>query len=442
MFVTKQALPRRTFLRGMGVTLALPLMDAMVPALTALSQTAANPIRRLGCLYHANGTIEGDWIPKTVGANFELSPILRPLASVRDQLIVVTGLDHHEADTKGDGQADHPRATAVWLSGVHAWTRPAAEIKLGTTFDQIAAETLGKDAPLRSLELSLDGGEQSACDSDNCFYSNTVSWRNATTPLPMETHPRVVFERLFGEGGTPAQQRARLRKTSSILDSVTAEVSQLERRLGVGDRGKLDEYLGAVRDVEGRIQRVEKRASEDVSLASPTDIPEDFQERARLMIDLQVLAFQADVTRVFTFLLSRENSSRPFPEIGVPDHHHSISHHMDKPALMAKKAQIDTYLVTQFAYLLERLRATPDGDGTLLDHSVLLYGGGIANGNLHSHHNLPCLVAGGAGLGLKGGRHVQYPAETPMSNLFLTLLDKLGVPAPDRIGDSTGPVTL
>jgi hypothetical protein len=355
--------------------------------------------------------------------------------------VVLSGLDHLEANSKGDGNDDHPRAVAVWLSGEHAWSAAdgtSGRVELGTTLDQIAAAELGKDTPLRSIEITLEPYLQGSCDAGDCFFASTISWASPTTPLPMENHPRVVFERLFGDGGTAAQRRALMRKTGTILDSVTEEVAGLERELGSSDRSKLNEYLHAVRDIEGRLENIEKRQAEDVNLPErPSQIPEFFDDRAKLMFDLQVLAFQADITRVFSMIVARENSPLTYAHIGVNEQHHSISHHMNNPALMAKKAAIDTHLVARFAYFLEKLRSTPDGDGNLLDHSLLLYGGGLGNPNLHEHTNLPCLLAGGAAGRLEGGRHLQF-AGSPKANLFMNILDMLGVPAPDKIGDSTG----
>ena len=445
MIITKKALPRRTFLRGIGATMALPLLDAMVPAASALAQTAAGPARRLGFVYIPNGVIQDQWVPAATGRGFDFSPILSPLAPFRDQTLVLSGLAHRQADSFGDGNGDHPRATAVWLSGVHAWERRGrqgpTDIKLGVTADQIAAREFGKQTPLPSLELALETPTAIACDTGDCFYSNTISWRNETTPLDMEAHPRVVFERLFGEGGTAADRLAVLQQTGSILDSVTAEVARLERTLGPGDRNKLDEYLDAVRDVEQRIQRSETRGAESlIELPDrPVDIPETFDDHAKLMFDLLGLAFQADVTRVFTLMMAREASPRPYPQIGVPDQHHTVSHHRNDPEYIAKKAKIDMYHVQLLAYFLDMLRQTPDGDGNLLDHSMIVYGGGIGNGNLHEHTNLPCLVAGGGGGRLKGGRHRAYAEDTPYANLLLSVLDKAGVPA-EMLGDSTGPL--
>jgi hypothetical protein len=445
MIITKLSLPRRTFLRGMGATLALPLLDAMVPALSAAPKPSP---RRLGFIYGSpNGIIQSAFVPATVGRGFELSPILSPLAPVKDHLLVLSGLAHRQADSFGDGNGDHPRGTAVWLSGVHAWDRRGggggASVTLATTVDQIAARQIGRDTQLPSLELVLEKPTQIACDSTDCFFSNTISWRSPTTPNPMEPHPRVVFERLFGEGGTSAQRVAQMRRTGSLLDSVMEEAAGLQKRLGAGDRSKLGEYLQSVREIEQRIQGAEARgASSDLALMErPTDIPDDFDAHARLMFDLQVLAYQADVTRVFSMLMAREGSPRTYPQIGVPEQHHPVSHHRNDPALIAKKQKIDTYHIHLLGYFLEKLQATPDGDGSLLDHSMILYGGGMGDGNLHDHTNLPTLVAGKLGGRLATGRHLAYPMNTPMSNLFLTILDKLDVPI-DKIGDSTGRLEL
>ena len=427
----------------MGATLALPLLDAMVPASTALARTAANPARRLGFVYIPNGVIQEQFVPAMTGAGFDLSPTLSPLAPFRDRLLVLSGLAHRQADSFGDGNGDHPRATAAWLSGVHAWERrgrvgPTA-IQLGTTADQLAARVLGQATPLPSLELVLEKPTAISCDSGDCFYSNTISWRDPTTPLEMEPHPRVVFERLFGDGGTAADRQAQVRQTGSILDSVTQEALSLERTLGPADRNKLSEYLESVRDLEQRIGRAESRSDEtEIELPDrPIDVPEDFEEYAKLMFDLLALAYQADITRVGTLMMARETSPRTFPQIGVPDQHHTVSHHRNDPDYMARKAKIDMYHISLLAHFLDRLRSTPDGDGNLLEHSMIVYGGGIGNGNLHEHTNLPCLVAGGGGGRLKGGRHLAYQADTPMANLLLSVLDKAGVQA-EELGDSSG----
>jgi hypothetical protein len=423
----------------LGVTVALPFLDAMVPALSA---KAASPAVRLGFVYIPNGTIQPMWVPASTGRGFELSPILSPLAPVRDHITVLSGLAHRQADNFGDGNGDHARGTAVWLTGVHAWDRNRGGfegVKLATSADQIAARVIGKDTRLTSLEMTLESPTQIGCDSEDCFFSNTISWRTPTTPLPMEPHPRMVFERLFGQASTPEQRLARMRKTSSILDSVLDEVAALQKTLGAGDRSKLDEYLEAVNEVEQRIRRTEDAgvAAGMAMPSRPDDIPESFEDYVNLMFDLQVLAYQGDITRVTTLLMGRETSPRTFEQIGVPEQHHSCSHHIDNPELMARKAKIDQYHVALFGQFLQKLQATQDGDGTLLDHSMILYGGGLGNGNLHDHVNLPVLVAGhGAGT-FKGAVHNNYPDNTPMANLLLSMLDKAGVPTPEKIGDST-----
>jgi hypothetical protein len=439
MFITKRALPRRTFLRGMGATLALPLLDAMVPALTA----QARPTPRFGFIYIANGVIQNQWTPATTGAGFELTPILQPFAAVRDRINVLSGLSHLQADTFGDGTGDHPRSSAVWLTGVHAYdrSRPGVEVKLATTVDQIIARRVGQTSRVPSIELSVDYPLQSACDSGDCFYVNTVSWRNETTPNPTETHPRLVFDRLFGDGGSAATREARAKAEGSILDSLGAELRRVTGTLGPGDTAKLGEYLESVREVERRIQHSESQPVEIELPERPTDIPDSFEAHTRLMFDLQALAFRADVTRVFSLIMSRELSSRTFASIGVPEQHHAVSHHRNDPELIMKKAKIDILQAQLCAYFLERLQAAPDGDGTLLDHSLILYGGGMGDGNLHRHSDLPTLMAGGLGGAFKTGRHLSYPQDTPMANLLLTILDKAGTPL-DRLGDSTQPLSL
>src|SRR5580658_1220936 len=379
-FIAKRALPRRTFLRGMGAAVALPMLDAMAPALSAA--TAAPP--RLGFVYVSNGVIQDQWNPTTTGKEFEFTPILKPLEPLREHLNILSGLAHLQADTFGDGTGDHPRASAVWLSGVHAWdrTQPGVQVRLAVTADQLAAREIGKDTRLASLEMNVDNPTQGACDSGDCFYVNTVSWRNETTPNVAESHPRVVFERLFGDGGSAAQRLVLAKSTGSILDSVTREVNRLVGTLGAGDRTKLAEYMDSVRDIEQRIQNTETGVAQTVELPErPTDIPDSFDAHTKLMFDLQVLAYRADATRVFSMVMARELSSRTYPFIGVPEQHHAVSHHRNDPALIAKKAKIDTYHVQLLAYFLEKLQATKDGDGTLLDQSMILYGGGMGNGN-------------------------------------------------------------
>jgi hypothetical protein len=439
MFLTKKALPRRTFLRAMGTAVALPMLDAMVPALSA----QARPVPRLGFIYIANGVIQNQWIPATTGRGFELPPILQPFAKVRDQINILSGLSHLQADTFGDGTGDHPRASAVWLTGVHAYdrTQPGVEVKLATTADQLIARAIGRNSRIPSLELAVDFPTQGSCDSGDCFYINTVSWRNATTPNNTESHPRVVFERLFGDGGTAAERQARMQSEGSILDSVRAEATRVTNSLGAGDKAKLGEYLDSVREVEQRIQHSESRP-DDIELPErPTDIPARWDEHTKLMFDLQVLAFRADVTRVFSMIMSRELSSRTFAHIGVPDQHHAVSHHRNDAELISKKARIDIHQAQMCAYFLEKLQAAQDGDGSLLDHSLILYGGGMGDGNLHRHADLPTLMAGKLGGAFSTGRHLKYPLDTPMSNLLLTVLDKVGVPT-EKLGDSTGALPL
>lgn len=447
MIITKKSLPRRTFLRGMSATLALPLLDAMVPAASALAKTPAAPAIRMGFIYTPHGVIQEQWVPNTVGTGFEVPAILKPIDKFREQLLIVSGLAHRQADSFGDGNGDHQRSTAAWLSGEHAWERrmqtEARELRLGTTADQFVAREFGKYTLLPSIELTLETPTAIACDSGDCFYSNTISWRTPTTPLPMEPHPRMVFERLFGEGGSPAERRTQLRQTGSILDSVRDEALRIEQSLGPKDRSKLSEYLEAVRDVEQRIQRAETNGN-DSSIAlpeRPVDIPEAFNDHAKIMFDLQVLAFQADITRVASLMMARELSPRTYPEIGVTGQHHQVSHHRNDPDLIGMKAKIDAYHIELLGHFLERLQATPDGDGSLLDHAIILYGSGMGNGNLHEHTNLPALVAGGGAGRLRTGRHLAYPEDTPKSNLLLSLMDKAGVPV-EKLGDSTGQLSL
>jgi hypothetical protein len=438
-FVSQKALPRRTFLRGVGTTLALPLLDAMVPAFAA-DRAPWTP--RLGFIYTGNGIVHKTYKLQGTGRNFEFSPVLKPLAPLRDYLTVLSGLDHAQADNFGDGTGDHPRSSAAWLTGVHAYdrTRPGVEVKLATTADQLAADVLGATTPVRSLELAVDTATQAACDSGDCFYVNTVSWRNETTPNLTENHPRVVFERLFGDGGSATERLERTRKTASILDSVRAEANRLASSVGASDRSKLGEYLDSVREIEQRIGAAEVEGHGDVSLPDrPIGIPDSFDDYAKLMLDLQLLAFQTDTTRVFSLIMAREVSNRPYPEIGVSDQHHAASHHRNDAGLIEKKTKIDAYHISLTAYLAERMRATPDGDGNLLDHSLLFHGGGMGDGNLHQHTDLPCALLGKLGGTIKAGQHIAYPSGTPMTNLLVTVLDKVGVPV-TSIGDSTGPL--
>jgi Protein of unknown function (DUF1552) len=441
--IMQKALPRRTFLRGLGVTLALPLLDGMVPALTAMRGTAAAGVRRFGAIYVPNGVEMRAWTPTTVGAGFELSPTLSPLAPFKDQLFVLSGLcDKVAIPLPGEGIGDHARAASTWLTGVHPHKTEGPDIRAGVSMDQIAAQHLGKETQLASLELALDSVEVlGSCDAGySCAYANTIAWRTPTTPLPMENNPRAVFERLFGASDSTdsATRLARLHEDRSILDFVRSEVAGLNTALGTGDRVKLSEYLEAVRDVERRIQTAETQSTRELPVVEqPMGIPATFEAHARLMYDLLALAFQTDLTRVGTFMMGKEVSGRSYPEIGVPDGHHACSHHQNDPAKLAKLAKINTYHLQQFAYFLEKLRNTPDGDGTLLDHSTFVYGSGISDGNIHFHMDLPTLLVGGGAGTLKGGQHLRYENDTALSNLYVSVLDKLGVPV-DKFGESTG----
>jgi hypothetical protein len=445
MIITKKHLPRRTFLRGlMGSAIALPLLDSMIPALTAGTKTAASPKTRLGFMYVPHGAVMDKWTPAAEGAGFEFTPILKPLEPFRNQLTVFTGLANKAAESQGDGGGDHARSAPSYLSGVHPLRTEGEDVRAGTTIDQIYAQKMGQDTPLPSLELGTeDTGLVGVCDVGySCAYMNSIAWRTPTQPLPMEINPRVVFERLFGDGSNAADRLARKQEDRSILDSITGEVAHLQTGLGTRDRGKISDYLDNIREIERRIQMAEKRASLNVNVPeSPIGVPDSFDEHAKLMYELQVLAFQAEITRVSTFMVARDLSQRTFPQIGVPEPHHSVSHHGNNPVMIAKLEKINIYHATLFAYFLERLRATPDGDGNLLDHSMILYGSSMSNPNEHNHFPLPLLVAGGASGKLQGDRHLKFPERTPMSNLLLGLLEKAGIEK-GSLGDSTGMLTI
>jgi hypothetical protein len=437
MIVTRKAISRRTMLRGIGTAVALPILDAMVPALTA----APKPVRRLGVVYHPNGVIYENWLPKGVGADFELSHILAPLEPFRDKLVVVTGLSSHQAEALGDGGGDHSRATGTYLTGVHV-RKSDSVVGNSISMDQIAAKALQSETQLSSLQLTVDDNSLvGSCDVGySCAYSSTLSWLTPTLPLMAENNPRVVFERLFGSSdSTDARARAsRLRQDRSILDSVTARVRQLQQKLGAADNTKLNDYLESLRDVERRIQKAEEQsATGGPDVDRPAGVPDGFEPHVQLLYDLQLLAYQSDLTRVITFMYGREQTGRPYPQIGIPEPHHPLTHHQNDPEKMVKCTTIQTYHVRLFAAYLEKLRATPDGDGSLLDHVILLYGSGISNSDRHTHGPLPTLLLGGGAGTIKGGRHLVYPADTPLTNLQLTLLNAMGVPA-ERIGDSTG----
>jgi hypothetical protein len=444
VIITRKALSRRTVLRGLGTAIALPLLDAMVPALTAVQKTAAAPVRRLGVVYHPNGVIYENWLPKGTGRDFTLSPVLEPLEPFKNQLIVVTNLSSHQAEALGDGGGDHSRASGSYLTGVHI-KKSDSVVGNGMSMDQIAARALERETQLSSLQLTADDNSLvGACDVGySCAYSSTLSWLTPTLPLMAENNPRVVFERLFGASETtdPRARASRLRRDRSILDSVNARVRELQQSLGPSDTRKMSDYLESLRDVERRIQKAEEQSTKEIpDVHKPAGVPDGFQPHVELLYDLQLLAYQSDLTRVITFMYGREQTGRPYPQIGIPEPHHPLTHHQNDAEKMRKCTVIQTYHVRLFASYLEKLRATPDGDGTLLDNLVLLYGGGISNSDRHTHGPLPTLLLGGGAGSLRGGRHLVYPQDTPLANLQLTLLDKMGVPA-ERLGDSTGQFT-
>ena len=453
MIITKRSLPRRTFLRGLGATFALPMLDAMVPAFSGTVKGAGTPVCRMGFVYLPNGVAMNEsinyWTPKGTGSGFEFSPILTPLAPYRDRVTVVSGLAQKQGESLGDGNGEHTRACSTWLVGVHPKKTEGADISLGTTADQIAAAQFGKETVLPSIEMissEIDlvlGGQ---CEAGySCAYMNTVSWQSPTTPLPVENNPSVIFDRLFGDGGTREERLDRMKKKRSLLDRVNQDLTRLQSTLGASDRLRITEYLDAVREIERRIHTAEEQNSKSTLPVPdrPTGIPPRFDEHLKLLYDLQWLAFQGDMTRVFTLMYGRELNSRSYPEIGISEPHHGLSHHGDKPEALERYSRLNTYQVQLFAHFLEKLRSTPDGDGTLLDHSVILYGGAMSNPNVHLHVNLPLVVAGGAAGRLKGGRHLSFnPSDmVPMTNLLVSLLDKGGVRA-DKLGDSTGRVNL
>ena len=443
MFITRKHLSRRTMLQGAGAALALPLLDAMVPALTALSQTAAAParLRRLGVFYVPNGMSMGYWWPRNEGPLAELPPTLQSLAALKDQVLLLGGLADKPADLMLGG-GDHARSAGTFLTATTFKLTTGADVYAATSMDQVAAAELGRQTQLTSLELGIESNAMlGTCDGgSSCAYTNTISWRNPTTPLPVERDPRAVFERLFGTSGStdPAARVARLQRDRTIIDAVGAELKRLQQILGAGDRLKVSEYVDSVRDVERRIQTAAAQSSRELPLVDePAGIPEDYATHAKLQMDLLALAYQTDLTRVSTFMLAKEVSGRAYPEIGVSDSHHPLSHHQDESGKLERLHKINEYHFQQFAHLAAKLAATPDGDGTLLDHTVLLYGTGISDSNTHFHDDLPVAVVGGKGAGIRGGRYVRHADGTPISNLYVSLLDRLGV-AVDAFGDSTG----
>jgi hypothetical protein len=439
MIITKKALPRRTFLKGSAkAMLALPLLDAMIPAATAWAQTPAKPVPRLGFVYIPMGCDHSRWIPPVSGKLTQLSPILRSLEPVRDQLTVITN-----TRLQNSYPGTHDTSNSGFLSAAFSKHTESSDYYLGTTMDQIAAKQIGRDTQLPSLELAMDLNPLAGVCNNGyaCVYQNCLSWSSPTTPLPSEAHPRIVFERLFGEGGNAAERRAALRDRASLLDSFSADIARLKRRVGAPDAVRVDQYLESVREIERQIQRAEAGAmdNEMPDLDRPVGVPAAFEDHAKLMFDLQILAFQADITRVITFQLTRELSNRTYPEIGVADAHHPTSHHGNDPEKIEKISKINAFHVSLFAQFLEKMKATPDGDGSLLDHTLYLYGSGMGNPSLHDHENLPILVAGGAATGLRGGQHIKYDKGTPLANLHLTLLDRVGVRL-DSFADSDGKI--
>ena len=440
MLIFKKSIPRRTFLQGLGVTVALPMLDAMTPA---LAKSAERP-KRFSLVYAPNGMNMNYWTPAVTGKAFEVTPILKPLAAYRDQMLVISGLNNTAGDAlPGEGEsAPHERAGGVFLTGVH----PKREGNTGISLDQIIAQQLGKQTQLASLELGLHNTDTVGnCEKGwSCAYRMTMSWRTPTTPLPIEYRPRAVFERLFGDSNStdPKVRLERIRKEKSLLDSVTEATARMMRSVGQEDRSRLTEYLDGMRDVERRIQMAEQQSAMEIpSVERPAGIPAAFADHVKLMFDLQVLAFQTDMTRVITFMMGPEQSNRTFQEIGIADVHHSLSHHQNDPEKLEKIFRINAYHSELFSYYLDKLKATPDVDGSLLDNMMIMYGSSMSDGNDHLLQNLPLVLIGGASGKLQGGQHLRFPDETPVSNLYLTMLDKLDIPV-EKFGDSTGQINL
>lgn len=436
MILTQKALPRRTFLRTVGATMALPMLDAMVPAATAASKTPLGQAKRLGFVFMPMGCDESRWTPGSEGDLSQLSPILQSLEPVKDQLSVLTNMELANAYP-----GSHATSNSSFLSAAKARHTEGNDYYLGTTVDQVAAKQLGLHTQLPSLELSMDLMQTvGQCDNGYaCVYQNNLSWSTPTTPLPAEAHPRMVFESLFGDGGSAQERQAALKERASLLDAFRQDVARLKRDLGAADRARMDDYLETIREVERRIQQAEASVGDHPlpDLDRPIGVPAAYADHARLMFDLQCLAYQGDVTRVITFQLARETSNRTYPEIGVPDPHHPLSHHGNDPDKIARMAKINQFHVSLFSEYVQKLKATPDGDGSLLDSTLLLYGSGIGNPNIHDHTNLPTLVAGGAATGMRGNRHIRYHQPTPLANLHLSLLDRVGVRL-DAFADSDG----
>ena len=441
MFVTKRALSRRTILRGMGTTLALPFLESMVPAASALAQTRANPPQRFGAVYFPNGAPMNYWMPKTANGDLEITPILKPLEPYRDQLTLVGNLSR----AGGKTVTDHAVSSAGWLSGVVAKQTEAEDISLGITIDQVLAGQIGQDTPFPSLEFATEdfSGYVGGCvPGYSCTYMNTISWAGPTSPLPMEINPRVAFERMFGRAGDANQRLARMRENRSILDSIADEARRLQRRLGPQDQARLDEYMGTVREIERRIEKTESRnATSLTGVTAPIGIPEAFEDHAALMFDLIAVAYQADLTRVSTFMMAREASQRTYPALAIPETHHDVSHHGNQPEKMALHAKIDAHFAALFAAFLDKLRNSPEGDGSVLDHSLIVFGAGMSDGQAHSAYPLPLAAIGGTGQRLKGNRFLVAHEWTPVANFWLGVAGWFGSSL-DRFGESTGRVEL
>lgn len=443
-FLTHRKLDRRTLLRGAGAAVALPFLDAMLP----LASAAPAAIRRAAFVYTANGIIMRDWTPEQEGAGFTFTKTLQPMEPFRDRVLVLSGLEHRNGESLGDGAGDHARAGATWLTGVHPKKTPGADIQNGISVDQILAKQIGQETPLPSLELGLEDVRMAgSCDSGySCAYSNTLSWSSATTPLPYETNPRLVFERLFGDGEStdPAARALRARQNRSLLDFVLSDAQRLAPELGASDKRKMSDYLDSVREVERRIEKAEQQnaAADGIPVVDrPDGVPPTFEEHVQLMFDMATIAFQADLTRVVTLMYSREGGNRTYRSIGVPDAHHGLSHHQNNPEKMERLQKIDQHHIAMLAYFLNKMRDAKDGDGSLLDHSMVLYGSSLSDSNRHLHDNLPTILVGGAAGRIQGGRHLRFAEKTPMTNLFLTMLETMGV-REERVGDSSGRLSL
>ena len=439
----RHALHRRTFLKGVGATLGLPLLEAMLPKSGFAAQSAGAP-KRMAFVFVPNGVIVPEWTGKGDGTNWQLSPTLEPLAKVKDQVCVMTGLMQDNARHKGDGAGDHARSSAAFLTGAHPVKTSGVDIKVGQSVDQVAADKIGKLTKLPSIELGTEGGRNAGqCDSGySCAYSNNISWKTATTPMAKEINPRLVFERLFGSTDDREAAKGRAKRDEyrkSILDLVTDDASKLKQQLGQTDRRKVDEYFSSVREIEQRIERAKSDSSSQKipDLTLPRGVPKELDEHIGLMFELMALAFQTDTTRVATFMMANEGSNRSYPMVGVNDGHHHLSHHQNKQDWIKHLAKIDKYLIGHYAKFLERLKSIPEGTGTLLDNSMIVYGSAIADGNAHSHHDLPVLLAGKGGGTIASGRHIVSPKETPLNNLFLSMLDRMDAGV-ESLGDSSG----